>query len=319
MTPRIALSLLLVGCVGQSTSTGRTCTAGMVDVDNVCVSQRVANYVACVRAQGASLGQDRGTKLGIDVGVQAAKAGGVAELKDSLEKKYSVSEASELEIVRTCGNVSGVASNAEPAPAAWEPAPLGRFTFAQTTKFFEKSGNLIARSDFSEGAPALVVIGPEHNSDWQTGTIVNGRFVEEITGTGTWFRWVQPSPAGNFMAHFLVNSKPSLPTGGAYIAWGESGGVSVGLALRGNGAIEVTLVDAGKEVKVAKSGTASFRPRRDQLIDIRHADGRVSIWVEGVEAVKGFEAPFPATYFAIGTTGEKVAVAYDEILVSTLK
>jgi hypothetical protein len=69
--------------------TSITCPAGRTLLDGVCVRENVADYVACVRAQGAQLGGSKQQQLSADVGTVGVRAGGSAEVKESLEKKYA--------------------------------------------------------------------------------------------------------------------------------------------------------------------------------------------------------------------------------------
>ncbi len=105
MSRRLLLGLLgiapavvaLPSCGGAGpilNQTSITCPAGRTLLDGVCVRETVADYVACVRAQGAQLSADVGT-----VGVRAS---GSAEVKESLEKKYATTDTAALEIVRRC-------------------------------------------------------------------------------------------------------------------------------------------------------------------------------------------------------------------------
>jgi len=70
----------------------------------VCVAEAIADYVACVRSQGAQLGGERGQRVSADVGTLGLRAAGAAEVRESLEKKYSVSDAATLEIIKTCAD-----------------------------------------------------------------------------------------------------------------------------------------------------------------------------------------------------------------------
>jgi hypothetical protein len=109
--------LLLAGaaCGPSLNQTTITCPAARTLLDGVCVNEAVADYVACVRAQGAQLGSAKSVQVSAEAGTLAVKAGGAAELKENLEKKYAVSDAATLEIIRAC---SGVGKGpAQPAPA----------------------------------------------------------------------------------------------------------------------------------------------------------------------------------------------------------
>jgi hypothetical protein len=131
MRPRIlwALSLAVLGC-GSSTP---ECRAGRTHVDGVCVNERVADYVACVRAQGAHLDEEKRRKLDVEAAYAGARASVVSDARDSLEKKYSASDAAVMEIVKQCSTMVGRGKRRaadRPAEAAQdEPAPArGRAT-----------------------------------------------------------------------------------------------------------------------------------------------------------------------------------------------
>lgn len=97
--------VLAIGCGGASPNlnqTSITCPPNRTLLDGVCVAEAVADYVACVRAQGAQLGGEKGQKVSADVGTIGLHAGGAAEVRETLEKKYSVSDAATLEIIKTC-------------------------------------------------------------------------------------------------------------------------------------------------------------------------------------------------------------------------
>jgi hypothetical protein len=87
-------------CAGAN---GSSCGAGRTLLDGVCVSEPVADYVACVRAQGAKLGSDTSKKLSADASFAGVHAGTDMEAKDKLEKQYATSDANTLEIIRQCG------------------------------------------------------------------------------------------------------------------------------------------------------------------------------------------------------------------------
>lgn len=102
---RIATALLfgcIYGCGPKLNSMSITCPEKRTLLDGVCVSEAIADYVACVRAQGATLGAARSQQLSADVEAYGIKAGGTADLSETLERKYSVSDAAMLEIVRRC-------------------------------------------------------------------------------------------------------------------------------------------------------------------------------------------------------------------------
>jgi len=112
------------GCGGGLNQTVITCPADRTLLDGVCVAEAIADYVACVRAQGAQLGADKSQSISADVGYLGVNAGGAAEVSESLEKKYSVSDAATLEIIRSCNGASGLpASSAATTPTATVASP----------------------------------------------------------------------------------------------------------------------------------------------------------------------------------------------------
>lgn len=92
----------LIACPNPPVSTP-SCASGTTNVDGVCVSQPIADYVACVRSHGASV-----TSV---VEAKGSSAGGAgiwglstkAELRDQLEKSYAqLSDSNALEVLRRC-------------------------------------------------------------------------------------------------------------------------------------------------------------------------------------------------------------------------
>jgi hypothetical protein len=113
-----------MACAGSGrglNSTTVTCASGRTFLDGVCVSESVADYVACVRAQGAQIGGSTAQKLSADVGTFGVRAGAASEISESLERKYGASEAVMLEIVRRC-DTKAVATTPAPAAGATTPA-----------------------------------------------------------------------------------------------------------------------------------------------------------------------------------------------------
>lgn len=103
--------------------TSITCSQGRTLLDGVCVSEQVADYVSCVRAQGAQLGAEKGQKLSAEVGTVGLRAGGAAELNETLQKKYAGSDQTMLAIVQACGAATGglqpIAKTASGLSARW--------------------------------------------------------------------------------------------------------------------------------------------------------------------------------------------------------
>jgi hypothetical protein len=117
--PPSLLALFLLGCGGFGTGLNHpsvSCPEGRTLLDGVCVSESVADYVACVRAQGAQLGGAKQQQISADVGTVGVKASAAAQVSENLEKKYAASDATMLEIVKSCNASAG--SHATGAPVA---------------------------------------------------------------------------------------------------------------------------------------------------------------------------------------------------------
>jgi hypothetical protein len=63
----------------------------------------VADYVTCVRAQGAKLGEERSKQLSAQAGYAGVNASVASEARERLEKSYATSDANTLEVIRACG------------------------------------------------------------------------------------------------------------------------------------------------------------------------------------------------------------------------
>ncbi len=83
----------------------------------------VADYVACVRAQGAQLGSERSNRLSADVGAVGVRAGGAYEVSDALNKQYATSDANVGEIIRTCNKLAGISGEGPAAPPVADAPP----------------------------------------------------------------------------------------------------------------------------------------------------------------------------------------------------
>jgi hypothetical protein len=101
----------LGGCAGALPPSAAPCGPQATRLDGVCVSQRIADYVACVRARAASLGEDKSASLKAAAGVAGVGASGAWEARDTLDKKYyKTSDANETQIIHDCydGSLAGV-------------------------------------------------------------------------------------------------------------------------------------------------------------------------------------------------------------------
>lgn len=102
----VRLMLIAVAMVGHFGCTGHVrpdeCPAGRTRLDSVCVREDIADYVACVRAQGAKLDEKASNKLSAEAGYAGANAKMSSDVSSSLERTYAASDANTLEIIRSC-------------------------------------------------------------------------------------------------------------------------------------------------------------------------------------------------------------------------
>ncbi len=110
----VLLALCAAACASGNSAVGN-CPAGRTLLDGVCVAEQVADYVACVRAQGAELASNDRSKLSADVGAFGQHAALASDVQQSLERKYSTSDANTLEVIRACNDMRG--GGAERGPA----------------------------------------------------------------------------------------------------------------------------------------------------------------------------------------------------------
>ena len=111
-------AVLQSGCGAGLNQTSITCPEGRTLLDGVCVSEAVADYVACVRAQGAQLEAAKNEEISAEAGYLGVRAGGAAELSERLEKKYTASDEAMMAIIAMCNKTAGV----PPSPAAAPPS-----------------------------------------------------------------------------------------------------------------------------------------------------------------------------------------------------
>jgi len=106
----LSLCFVLLGCANSAKESQMLCAKGLTKLDGVCVNQGVANYVACVRAQGAELSSDRKRALKAQVGAIGVSVSGASEFSSELSKKYSASDKVMMAIIERCNSFAGVRS-----------------------------------------------------------------------------------------------------------------------------------------------------------------------------------------------------------------
>jgi hypothetical protein len=108
----LVIAYFVASCAAGNAATS-PCGAARTMLDGVCVSEQVADYVACVRAQGAKLGEERSRKLSAEAGIAGTRAAIASDVGEHLERQYATSDANTLEIIRTCGSMRATAGGAE--------------------------------------------------------------------------------------------------------------------------------------------------------------------------------------------------------------
>lgn len=135
---RLVVVLVVCGaaCGGPgSPQTGMSLTCGpnRTPLDGVCVREEVADYVACVRAQGAQVGAGSSQSLSAEAGAFGVKAGAAYEVSDQLQKKYAASDQVMLSIIEAC-NKTGLTFQPGAAAATESRAPDPRTCAEQLTR-----------------------------------------------------------------------------------------------------------------------------------------------------------------------------------------
>ncbi len=109
----IHLTLVLIflsACSTKQNVVSNSCAEGRTILDGVCVREEVADYVSCVRAQGAQLKGVNSQSLSADVGYFAVNASIARDVSEKLEKKYNTSDKAMMTIIEQCNRLAGISS-----------------------------------------------------------------------------------------------------------------------------------------------------------------------------------------------------------------
>lgn len=189
--------------------TSVTCPAGRTLLDGVCVAEGVADYVACVRAQGAQLGGSKHQQLSAEVGTVGIRAGGAAEVSESLEKKYAASDAAMMEIVRRCS--ASVAPTNTPAASPSAQAPNVASVEQRAASGGDVSGQWTTTVAWDQGrqrAPATVTFTQRGTHVVGTFYLPNeGRIEGDLTGRELRGTWSRPPFSGHIELSFDASVK----------------------------------------------------------------------------------------------------------------
>jgi hypothetical protein len=114
----VAIATLVLACGGAAPGVLASCPLGQTTLDGTCVSQPIADYVACIRATGATVASNSAKGLSAAAGIAGVTASTQAEVQDKLEKTYnSVSDANALEIIHDCRNKTAPGGEVVGAPS----------------------------------------------------------------------------------------------------------------------------------------------------------------------------------------------------------
>jgi len=104
----ILLIPIISSCASNQEQLFSACIQGTTKLDGVCVQQGIANYVGCVRAQGANLETKQSHSLSTTVGKIAINASAASDVSTLLKNKYTASDKAMLAIINQCNKLSGI-------------------------------------------------------------------------------------------------------------------------------------------------------------------------------------------------------------------
>ena len=100
-------TLIITSCATHQDQITSVCTEGTTKVDGICVRQDIADYVGCVRAQGAQLESKQSHSLSATVGKLAVNASAASDVSTQLKKIYTASDKAMLAIIDACNMLAG--------------------------------------------------------------------------------------------------------------------------------------------------------------------------------------------------------------------
>jgi len=146
------MTMSLLACGGSQQGDG-PCGPGRTLVDNVCVAERVADFIVCIRSRGeVALKADQSRGLTAEAQIVGQKVSTVMEAKNQLEARYTSQAGAEGEkqVIEQCAAV------VKETPAAARALPGGAPARPANALFYE---------DFSgvpEGGAPQGWLGAEH-------------------------------------------------------------------------------------------------------------------------------------------------------------
>lgn len=296
-------------------------------MDGICVSDSVADYVSCVRAQGAKLDADTSKRLSADAGYAGAKGSVAADVSDKLQKQYAASDTNVLEVIRGCNAMQRTAPR-EPTSASQTWRPRARYDdVAAVADDFGSFGAVIAKSDFSEQAPKLLpaMTSDDWRSRYEGGRWLFSRPRDDDTGKSLQFQTAEPPDY--FMLHVRFDLVESSSKGGARVVWvSDSERWGEWLYFYKDGSIwlrdydwtgDGTRADDFTLHRAVQSKTAALRGTGATAV-VRRGRGAVDVWIDGEVAFHGeAERAVPVDSLWLGADNS-ATVAFDDLVVVRL-
>jgi hypothetical protein len=98
----LSVLAVLSGCTIMPTEDHLPCGKGLTRLDGTCVSQEIANYVSCVRAQASQFGSEKNRILAAEVGTIGTQASGASDFSDRIYRSFGTSDKVIMVIIKHC-------------------------------------------------------------------------------------------------------------------------------------------------------------------------------------------------------------------------
>jgi len=98
----ISVLAVLSGCTIMPAEDHLPCREGLTRLDGTCVSQEIANYVSCVRAQASQFGSEKNRMLAAEVGTIGTHASGASDFSDKIYRSFGTSDKVTIMIIKHC-------------------------------------------------------------------------------------------------------------------------------------------------------------------------------------------------------------------------
>jgi hypothetical protein len=153
--------VVVAACGGALPGVARDCPPSQTMLDGTCVSQPIADYVACIRATGATVASNSSKELSAAAGLAGVTASTQAEVQEKLERNYArVSDANALEIIHDCRAKTSADVARVDSPSESDPAPPS--TTGGPAQSCQQFAGQWRRAE--DGAIFDIVVDPDCNS-----------------------------------------------------------------------------------------------------------------------------------------------------------